>query len=699
MERSREPNSVTTRPGASGRPGTSPVAADVALAINDMGCFAWDLVRDVMQYDASGLAVMGFRPGEFDGRLTSLAERMLPEELTAVKAQVDRALRERSGFSLYFRVRHRDGWLHWTHTQGNVITDAEGQPVQVIGIIRDASQELRAVDRTEELRQARSDRRRQADIVGHVSDALAPTVTVDDVAEALTTTRLLDQLGASSVILGLVDSGRVALVGSNGVHADLVRNFHLSRLGERLPLSDAIRAREPVFLTGLDAFLARYPTLAPYLRSRSQATAAAYLPLIAHGTPIGALGLSYDGKEGFTHDERTVLTALSSTIAQSLQRALLYDQEHELAAGLQTAMLPGHMPHVPGLALATRYRPARARGGIGGDWYDALTLPDGRIAAVVGDVQGHDVTAAAVMGQLRIALRAYAAEGHPPTTVMARASAFLAELDTDRFATCLLVLLDPRTGMTETVRAGHLEPVVRGQDGACEWVDTPGGLPLGLAAPGAQPAYPVSDMVLPPGATLLLCTDGLIEARTTDIDEGRAHLLDAVRAGPMRPDPLANHLLHTMGSYTGGEDDVALLLLRRSGGRQTEAPRMAARITPGDPGSLQAAREALRSALGRWSMEQVADTAELLACELATNALLHSSGGAALTARPVRNGGRALRLAVTDSSPASPRRRAATDQSTSGRGLMLIEELATVWGVEPRGNGKSVWCEISLSDF
>ncbi|NLU70372.1 SpoIIE family protein phosphatase [Streptomyces sp. HNM0574] len=676
--------------------GRQEAAAHVALAVNGMGTFTWDVVAGVMHYDEAGLAVMGFRPGEFDGSLAALGERMVPSELPDIQELVERAMRERSDFSLYFRVRRPTGRLRWTHTQGHIVRDPEGRPTRVIGIIRDASQELRAVDQTEQLRQARDDRRRQADIVGHVSDALVPTVTVGDVAEALTSSRLLARLGAASIVLGMTDNGRMELVGSNGVHQDLIRDFHLSRLTEPLPLSEAVRTREAVFVTSRTEFVQRYPALEPYLTRFAEASAAVYLPLIAQDTPIGAVGLTYHGAARFTPEERTVLTALGKVIAQALQRALLYDQEHELAAGLQTAMLPGSLPDVPGLHLATRYRPTRARGGIGGDWYDALTLPDGRIAAVVGDVQGHDVTAAAVMGQLRIALRAYAAEGHPPTTVMARASAFLAELDTDRFATCLLALLDPHTGMTSVVRAGHPDPVLRRADRDTVRLDTPGGLPLGLTAPGDQPAYPAYETVLDPGATLVLCTDGLIEARSADLDEGRARLLDAVRGGPASPDDLADHLLDTMAGYTGEEDDVALLVLKRSSPEAAPAPRMEITLTLADAESLRTARTALREALHEWSLEGLGDTAELLACELATNALLHTEDNATLTARPVQPGGRSLRLAVSDSSPASPRRRAATEQSTSGRGLMLVEELATGWGVEPRGNGKTVWCELTL---
>ncbi|MFH8736754.1 MULTISPECIES: SpoIIE family protein phosphatase [unclassified Streptomyces] len=670
--------------------------AHLALAVNGMGTFSWDVASGLMQYDDGGLAVIGFRPGEFDGRLATLGERIVPSELPAIQELVDRALRERSGFSLYFRVRHPDGRLQWTHTQGHIVRDEHNRPVRVIGIIRDASQELRAVDQTELLRQAREDQRRPSDVVVHVSDALVPTVTVEDVAEALTDSRLMEQIGASSIILGLIDNGRMELVGSNGVHEGLIQDFHLARLSEPLPLTEAARKREAVFVTNRLDFIARFPALTPYLSQFPDAAAAVYLPLIAQDTPIGAVGLTYEGRASFPPEERTVLTALGKVIAQSLQRALLYDQEHELAAGLQTAMLPGILPHVPGVDLATRYRPTRARGGIGGDWYDALTLPDGRIAVVVGDVQGHDVTAAAVMGQLRIALRAYAAEGHPPSTAMARASAFLAELDTDRFATCLMALVDPLTGMTSVVRAGHPEPVLRAPDGSCAWLDIPGGLPLGLNTPGGQPAYPVFETVVEPGSTLVLCTDGLIESRAEDIDQGRGRLLAALEAGPGPPDALADHLLDAMAPFTGEEDDVALLVLHRSRGKATPAPRMEAVISPTDPDALRNARIALREALQSWSLEALSDTAELLACELATNALVHTDGSATLTARPVLHSGRGLRLAVSDTSTASPRRRAAPERATSGRGIMLIEELATAWGVEPRGNGKTVWCELSL---
>ncbi|CAM5374652.1 SpoIIE family protein phosphatase [Streptomyces violaceorubidus] len=157
--------------------------------------------------------------------------------------------------------------------------------------------------------------------------------------------------------------------------------------------------------------------------------------------------------------------------------------------------MPPTIPSVPGCDVAVRYRAASIGGAlgrdIGGDWYDLIPLPGGRVGAVIGDVQGHDTHAAAVMGQLRIVLRAYAAEGHPPATVMARASVFLHELDTDRFATCLYAEADLGTGVVQVVRAGHIDPLLRAGDGSCRRVvRVEGGLPLGLSAEFGQPRLP-----------------------------------------------------------------------------------------------------------------------------------------------------------------------------------------------------------------
>lgn len=410
------------------------------------------------------------------------------------------------------------------------------------------------------------------------------------------------------------------------------------------------------------------------------------------------MGLLYNDRRSFTVDERNVLVALGSSIAQSLQRAMLYEQEKDLAQGLQQAMLPRAIPSVPGADVAVRYRSAKLGRDIGGDWYDLIPLPGGRVGAVIGDVQGHDTHAAAVMGQLRIVLKAYAAEGHTPATVMARASVFLHELDTERFATCLYAEVDLSTGVVQVVRAGHIDPLVRQLDGTSRRMTVVGGLPLGLSAEFGRLEYPVSTIELDPGETLLLCTDGLVEQPGADLDDGMQTLAALIASGPDDVRDLAD-LLIDVAEERGGEDDVALLLLRRRG---LDAPQSGGRLQqhvgPGDAEALTEARHMIRAAVRAWGAGERSDEVELVADELITNALMHTEGSAIVTLRVLNGTERRLRVEVEDSSSALPRRREAGESGVSGRGLLLVDLLTDVWGVEARGSGKCVWCEFLVPD-
>jgi serine phosphatase RsbU (regulator of sigma subunit) len=259
-----------------------------------------------------------------------------------------------------------------------------------------------------------------------------------------------------------------------------------------------------------------------------------------------------------------VLLTLASTVAQSVQRATLYDREHSIAVGLQKSMLPAVIPSVAGTQIAVRYLPAHIGHRIGGDWYDVSRLPSGRISMTIGDVQGHDVQASAVMGQLRTTMRAYAAEGIAPATLAARASSFLLDLDTDLFATCLYAELDPLTGHVQIIRAGHHNPLIRHRDGATTRPDLQGGLPLGLLSRQDTP-YPVNELDLEPADTLLLFTDGLVEFRDTDLDSGMRHLEALLHEDITDPERLADHLIRTLSRGPRQEDDIALLLVSRTG--------------------------------------------------------------------------------------------------------------------------------------
>ncbi|MEU2060631.1 SpoIIE family protein phosphatase [Streptomyces sp. NPDC013455] len=670
-----------------------PAHPDPILALNRMGSFDWDLDAGLMDMDAQAFEVFDLLPEEYDGRPESLTVRVPPPEAARLDAAVARAIKEGSeNYGAYFRIRCRDGTLRWTHTQGYIRRDDSGRPRRVVGIVRDATQEL-ADSAARSLRAAQDEAfRQQTSVVQVISAALAHARNVQDVIDVLKDTHGVRHLGAASLVMGLVEANRIRLV-AEGPAGSFVPGTRVTRIDEPYPMSEVVRTLVPRFIESPEDFAAHYPILWPHLTGL-RITSAAYLPLIAQARPIGAMGLLYDDRRGFSAEERAVLVALGSSIAQSLQRAMLYEQEKDLAQGLQQAMLPRTIPSVRGADVAVRYRSAALGRDIGGDWYDLIPLPGGRVGAVIGDVQGHDTHAAAVMGQLRIVLRAYAAEGHTPATVMARASVFLHELDTDRFATCLYAEADLSTGVVQVVRAGHIDPLIRGSDGSCTRIPVEGGLPLGLSAEFGRLEYPVATLELDPGHTLLLCTDGLVEQPGADLDDGMRGLTSLVCAGPEEVRDLADRLIQE-AEARGGDDDVALLLLRRRA-RETarHGGRLQQHVAPGDPEALTQARHMIRAAVRSWGAGDRADEIELVADELITNALMHTEGSAIVTLRALDGRDHRLRIEVEDCSSALPRRRDAGESGVSGRGLLLVERLADSWGVEARGGGKAVWCEF-----
>jgi len=680
-----------------------PAHPDPILALNGMGSFDWDLDTGLLTMDAQAHRIFDLTPQEYDGRPESLAARVPGSESTRLDALVAQAVKGTSEhYGTYLRIRRRDGSLTWIRAQGHIARDADGRPRRILGIVRDATDEL---DDSASLRE-RAVRREQTNVVQSTTAALAHARTVQDVIDIVRDTHGLTRFGSTSLILGLVEAGRIRLV-AEGPEGASVPGTRLTRIDEPYPMSEAVRTLSPCFIESPEEFAARYPVLWPHLADLD-ITSAAYLPLIAQARPIGAMGLLYSDRRGFPPEERDILVALGSSIAQSLQRAVLYEQDKDLARSLQRAMLPRTIPGLPGADVAVRYRSGYDGGtsgrDVGGDWYDLVPLPGGgsgtRVGAVIGDVQGHDTHAATVMGQLRIVLRAYAAEGHTPATVMARASVFLHELDTDRFATCLYAEADLSTGVVQMVRAGHIDPLVR-DDAGCRRVAVDGGLPLGLSAEFGGLDYPVCTMELDPGQTLILCTDGLVERPGADLDDGVSSVCASVASGPDDVEALADELIG-MSELRGGDDDVALLILRRRALAERQPVALVRQhVPPNDPEALVLARHAIRAGARSLGAGMRADDIELVADELITNALQHTEGPAVVTLRMLSGPGRRLRVEVEDPSSALPRRRAdrpAGEQGVSGRGLLLVDHLADGWGVQARGSGKCLWSEFVVPE-
>ena len=664
------------------------------LALNRMGSFDWDLDEATFLLDEGAYGVMDLHPDEYDGDPFSLSVRVPHEEAMRLDSAVAGALHEgRDDYGAYFLLTCRDGTRRWAHAQGRVLRDGAGHARRVIGILRDATAELSHSPLTHS---AEETRRRRTMLVERTTAALGEALTTRDIGEVLTDPENLRGLGADGLALGVIDGDRLRFVALTGGPFEEENGPGFVRLGSDLPLGHAVLSRRPRFVQSAEEFRRHYPKVARFLEPHVVGSAA-FLPLVAQARRIGALGLYYKEPRSFSAEDRDLYGALAGVVAQSVQRARLFDEERDLATGLQGTMLPRRIPELSGGDVVVRYRAATTGRDVGGDWYDVIPLPQGRLGAVVGDVQGHDVHAAAVMGQLRIALRAYAAEGHAPATVLARASRFLADLDTERFATCTYVQVDLGSGLAHVVCAGHLGPLISDADRRAVWPIVRGGLPLGLATLFNEHDFPETRLHLGPGATLLLCTDGLVERPGRNIQEGMDALTEAVSRGPQVPEELADHLSELLWERANAEDDMALLLLRRSEARATtDPPRLRRHIHQADPEGLAEARAMVRHGLEAWSTGDIAEEIELIADELVTNALVHTDGGALLGLELLPGSPRRVRVEAQDRSSEWPQRRTPGLSATSGRGLLMVEKLADSWGVEPRGSGKAVWCEFRV---
>lgn len=425
------------------------------------------------------------------------------------------------------------------------------------------------------------------------------------------------------------------------------------------------------------------------------------LPLVGKdGACTGAIGLIWTSEREFAAQEIDMLEATARQLSATLDRVRLYEAERSarrqlsesiaavttVAQTLQRSLLPRQLPDIDEVSIAVRYLPGAAEVEVGGDWYDVVATDTGAIL-VIGDVQGHNLQAAALMGQLRTGLHAYLAEGHELDVAVGRANKLLGELDPTVMATCCVAEVDVAAGRLRIVRAGHPRPLVRHADGRVTEVQAAVGVPLGVLS---RTTWPVTTVELPVGDRLVLFTDGLVERRDADIEDGVRRLAEAVAASAFGdPDHAADVMLARAG--TDLTDDVALLVCDVVGTRQLR--ESATMRLPASPDAISRARAFTREALVRWSCEHAVDDAALLVSEMVTNAIRHTDGKAVLALR--REVGR-VRISVTDTEtrPPAPNLRP-EPTATSGRGMHLVDALAAAWGVEPTGSGKTVWAEIT----
>ncbi|MGW7108892.1 SpoIIE family protein phosphatase [Streptomyces xanthophaeus] len=389
----------------------------------------------------------------------------------------------------------------------------------------------------------------------HLAVALAEAAGVRDVAELLAE-QIVPALGPQGLVLMVVEEGRMRIISHRGYPQEFLDRFDGAPLTSEVANAQVLTTGAPVFFSTYEEFQRAHPS-APRYAGRN---AWAFLPLAASGHPVGSLILSYDRRRAFPPAERALLTSLAGLITQALDRARLYDAKHDLAHTLQTALLPHTLPGVPDLEVSARYRPAGQGLDVGGDFYDLIRPTPSTVVAAIGDVQGHNVRAAALMGQVRTAVHAHATSGAPPSVLLARTNQLLADLDPGLFTSCLIVQVDLDRQRAYLSSAGHPPPLLRHPDGRTEVLEVPPGLLLGIE-PSA--AYRTIEIPFPPGALLALYTDGLVETPGTDIDEATLSLAGHLAAaGDDSLDEVADSLLRYAERAGPRHDDIALLLLR-----------------------------------------------------------------------------------------------------------------------------------------
>ncbi|MFF2654905.1 SpoIIE family protein phosphatase [Streptomyces sp. NPDC058045] len=392
----------------------------------------------------------------------------------------------------------------------------------------------------------------------HLSAALTETVGLRDVLN-LISDELAPSFGAQGVVVYLAENGRLHNIEHRGYSAEAIEHFEGMALDDpRSPAAHTLSTGRAAFYASPQEVEVDYPGLD--VPRRTGKSAWAILPLIISGGPVGVCVLSYLHPREFSPDERRVLTSLAGILAQAIDRARLYDTKQALAHHLQQVLLPHSLPPVDGLRVAGRYLPSTRGMEIGGDFYDLLRLDQDTAAAVIGDVQGHNATAAALMGQIRTAVHVTAKAGASPAEVLTRTNRLLTDLDTGLFASCLYVEVDLRVHRARLASAGHPPPLLRHPDGTPEVPYIPPGLLLGL---DPDTRYRSTELPLPPRSVLALYTDGLLEVPGEDlgqaIEAAAAHLARAPEEGP---GAYADSLLGYGGGARQRQDDIALLVLQ-----------------------------------------------------------------------------------------------------------------------------------------
>jgi serine phosphatase RsbU (regulator of sigma subunit)/anti-sigma regulatory factor (Ser/Thr protein kinase)/PAS domain-containing protein len=627
------------------------------------GVWMWEVEADRIHWTPNLGPLHGLDRGEAPLSYAEWAEQVHPDDRERVEALIADGLRTGTGFEFEFRAGGVDP-PRWLHARAQVQPGEAGRTV-VVGVTLDVTARRRREAERERLHQRLRGLQK-------VTDVALAHLELDALLEELLA-RVSELLGADIAKVLLFDEQRTELRvrKAHGLPDDAVAEL-------RVPAGGGVAGRiasggRPMILSGAST----QDAVLQHLRDPGRSTAG--VPLHIDDAVLGVLLVSSRDRAYDAHD-LVLLELVADRAARAIRQSELYEAARDAALSLQRSLLPAALPTVPGLEAAARYLPGQDGTEVGGDWYDLFTIDDGRVAMVVGDVVGRGLRAAARMGTVRTAVRAYALEAPGPADALERLDRFVAGEDPLEFTTLLVAFIDPASGRTTISSAGHLPPLIVTPDGA-RLLDAPADPPLGVADGPRREA----ELTLAPGEAIVAYTDGLVEDRATGIVAG-LEALGLIAPGDESAEGLVDRILDALDG-AAADDDVVVCAVRRIG----DSVRRTYRAEPGAVASARHDVTAFAQAHG--APPALCGDVALAVSEACTNVVVHAyrhgSGEPGAMHVEVASEGHALRVTVEDEGcGVRPR----GDSPGVGLGLQIIARTTSAFEVErsPSGGARLV---------
>jgi PAS domain S-box-containing protein len=521
-----------------------------AQAIAHIGSWEWDVRGDVVSWSDEMFRIYGLDPEAAEVDYARFLDAVHPDDRERVDQAVQSAFATASEFTFEHRIIRPDGDERLLRARGRAIADDQGNVIRMVGTGHDITEQRETQQQAAVAESAIAMAQRIADLQLITEAALSHLGLEDLLPELLA--RICQALSIEDAAVLLLDDDGETLV------LRAVRGVGDVEVGYRLPVGTGFAgrvARERKTLVIGEG--AHEYVVSPSLKD-AKIESVIGVPLMLSGRVLGVLQVGSVQSRRFTGDEIALVELAGERAAMAIDHAHVYERERSISETLQRALLPSKLPHLESMRTAVRYVPASGGVEIGGDWYDVIPLVNGDVGVVLGDVTGHGLEAAVLMAQLRHGLRAYALDGLEPAEIANRLDSLIYSPFLENLATLVYAAITPERTL-KYVNAGHLPPLVVAADGKTRLLEHQSGLPIGCRHPSGYRAHVTE---LAPGETLILYSDGLVERRGESIDDGIARLRSVAIHGPADPQDLADHILRALQPGAGGEDDIALLVVR-----------------------------------------------------------------------------------------------------------------------------------------